>query len=100
MPRQEKAMNHHAVSEFQSVGQGALVTDGRAPGVDLDSLRYATERAQEWLLGIQKDDGHWSGELEGDSILETEYVLLLQFLGNPDRQKVRKLCNYVIRKWQ
>ena len=40
------------------------------------------------------------GELEGDTILETEYVLMFQFLGNPDKGKLRKLCNYAVRKWQ
>jgi squalene-hopene/tetraprenyl-beta-curcumene cyclase len=65
-----------------------------------EALNSAISRAREWLLGIQQTDGHWSGELEGDTILETEYVLLHQFLGNPDRGKLRKLCNYVLRKWQ
>ncbi len=64
------------------------------------TVEKAVVRAQEWLLARQNADGHWVGELEGDTILETEYVLMFQFLGNPDREKLRKLCNYVLRRWQ
>ena len=41
----------------------------------------ARDRAADWLLYAQKPDGHWVGELEGDTILESEYVLLMAFLG-------------------
>lgn len=44
-------------------------------------LDEAIERASQWLLSQQRDDGHWCGELEGDSILESEYILLLAYLG-------------------
>ncbi len=65
-----------------------------------EAVDDAISRARDWLLSIQQEDGHWVGELEGDSILETEYVLLFQFLGNPNRAKLQKLCNYAIRHWQ
>jgi squalene-hopene/tetraprenyl-beta-curcumene cyclase len=44
-------------------------------------LDEAIERASQWLLAQQRDDGHWCAELEGDSILESEYILLLAYLG-------------------
>lgn len=72
----------------------------RSEVVQRIAVEEAIARARDWLLAMQHEDGHWVGELEGDTILETEYVLLLQFLGNPDRNKLRKLCNYVIRRWQ
>ncbi len=68
--------------------------------IDLRQLQESITKAQDWLLKAQRLDGHWVGELEGDTILETEYVLLLQFLGNPDQGKLAKLTNYVIRHWQ
>jgi squalene-hopene/tetraprenyl-beta-curcumene cyclase len=43
--------------------------------------RRAILRTRQYLLGQQQDDGHWVGELEGDSILQSEYILLLAFLG-------------------
>ena len=33
------------------------------------------------LLGCQESDGHWCGELQGDSILESEYLLMKFILG-------------------
>jgi len=78
----------------------ARTRPAQAPEVAAESVQKAITRAQDWLLAIQREDGHWVGELEGDTILETEYVLMLQFLGEPDREKIRKLCNYVVRRWQ
>ena len=31
----------------------------------------AVSAAREHLLAIQREDGHWCGELEGDTILES-----------------------------
>jgi squalene-hopene/tetraprenyl-beta-curcumene cyclase len=35
------------------------------------------------------------GELEGDTILESEYVLLRHFMGCLDADRLRKLANYL-----
>jgi squalene-hopene/tetraprenyl-beta-curcumene cyclase len=63
-------------------------------------LTAAIQRAQDWLLAEQQSDGHWVAELEGDTILETDYALLLYFLGDPPADKMRKLCNYILQRWQ
>ncbi len=34
-----------------------------------------------WLMSQQDPEGFWCGELEGDSILQSEYILLLAWLG-------------------
>jgi len=39
------------------------------------------ERAILALKGLQRPDGHWCGELEGDSILQSEYLLMKWILG-------------------
>ena len=39
------------------------------------------ERAILALKSLQKPDGHWCGELEGDSILQSEYLLMKWILG-------------------
>jgi len=67
--------------------------------ISLEAVSNAIASAQDFLLERQNPDGYWVAELEGDSILESEYVLLLQFLGKRDTRKFRKLANY-IRKWQ
>jgi squalene-hopene/tetraprenyl-beta-curcumene cyclase len=52
----------------------------------------------EWLLARQHEDGHWRAALEGDTILESEYLLLLAWLdrfGSPEVpgaiQRIRSL---------
>jgi squalene-hopene/tetraprenyl-beta-curcumene cyclase len=37
-----------------------------------------------------EEDGHWCGELEGDTILESGYILTLYFLGRAEEDRVRK----------
>lgn len=36
----------------------------------------AAARTAEWLRACQSPDGHWRGPLEGDTILESEYLLI------------------------
>jgi squalene-hopene/tetraprenyl-beta-curcumene cyclase len=54
-------------------------------------LRQAIARTQQWLLHQQRGDGHWVGELEGDTILESEYILLLAWLGR-EHEPIAKKC--------
>jgi squalene-hopene/tetraprenyl-beta-curcumene cyclase len=59
-------------------------------------LDTVLERARRCLIGLQKPDGHWCGELQGDTILESEYILLMAFLGREKEDKVRKAANYIL----
>ncbi len=47
------------------------------------------------MLTRQAEDGHWCAELEGDTILESEYVIYLHFIDQFDAEKIRKLANYI-----
>ncbi len=47
----------------------------------VDQTRLALKTAADRLLNKQRPDGHWCAELEGDTILESEYAILLAFLG-------------------
>jgi len=58
-------------------------------------LRSAVHAARQALLSRQKPDGHWVGELQGDTILESEYALLLAFLGRLNDPDVGKLATYI-----
>ncbi len=64
----------------------------------LDAVRETADRGRAALLAQQKPDGHWVGELEGDTILESEFILLLAFLGKETEPRVRKLANYLLAK--
>ena len=63
--------------------RSVLVAERRAPAQPEPTSRVlrALEAARHRLLDLQKADGHWCAELEGDTILESEYVLLLHYLG-------------------
>jgi len=80
-----------------------------------ERLERAIGRSRDHLLSIQHDEGYWVGELEGDTILESEYILLLAFLDgcerqarDPDRrllepdspwaEKARRAANYILQK--
>ena len=52
---------------------------------DRRRLIEVLRRAVAALLREQRADGHWRGELEGDSILESEYILMKFILGQEDR---------------
>jgi len=59
-------------------------------------LTAAIQRACRCLLNRQQPDGHWVGELQGDTILESEYVLLLAFLGREDDPRVARAARYLL----
>ena len=64
-----------------------------------ESHRYsaitALERAMSALLGKQAAGGWWVGELQGDSILESEYLLLKWILGQEHDPDLRKIANHL-----
>ena len=61
-------------------------------------VRTAIGRTKQWLLSRQNDDGHWCAELEGDTILESEYILLMTYLGREDSEVAHRAANYLIKK--
>ncbi|HTQ37870.1 MAG TPA: prenyltransferase/squalene oxidase repeat-containing protein [Pirellulales bacterium] len=62
------------------------------------ALRQAIFRTQQWLLAQQQPDGFWVAELEGDTILESEFLLLLAFLGEEQSPLARKCARHLLEK--
>ncbi len=60
------------------------------------SLDRAICDAQVCLRALQNPDGHWCAELQGDTILESEYVLLMAFLGRAGEERIRKAARYIL----
>src|SRR3954454_21533888 len=60
-----------------------------------DRLSEAMGATSRWLLDRQHGEGYWVGELEGDTILESEYVLLMAYLGRLDDPICAKACHYI-----
>lgn len=84
------------VAEFDSEELGAKPAS-LEPSLSLD-VRRAILLARNWFLDRQARDGHWVGELEGDTILESEYILLLAYLGRFDDPILKKAANYLLEK--
>jgi squalene-hopene/tetraprenyl-beta-curcumene cyclase len=63
-----------------------------------DRVGAAVESAQSYLLSLQAADGHWCGELEGDTIVESEYLLTLYLLGRSGEARARKAAEYIRRQ--
>jgi squalene-hopene/tetraprenyl-beta-curcumene cyclase len=68
-------------------------TEGAVLERSASGVSRAIAAAFQRLLSLQKPDGHWCGELEGDSILESEYVITLHFLGRLDDPRVGKAAD-------
>jgi len=68
------------------------VTRPASPPSEVD---IAIERAQSTLLAAQAPDGHWVGELEADSTITSEYLLLGHLLDRVDRDREAKMVNYL-----
>ncbi|HEV3435954.1 MAG TPA: squalene--hopene cyclase [Gemmata sp.] len=60
-----------------------------------EEVAAAMDRGRTGLIARQNPDGHWVGELEGDTILESEFILLLAFLGKHDDPRVKRAANYL-----
>jgi squalene-hopene/tetraprenyl-beta-curcumene cyclase len=71
-------------------------TGGPVPlrGLELSrsALEEAIARSRQHLIGLRRADGHWCGVLEGDSILESEYFLMLWYLGFGAQPRCRQLA--------
>src|SRR6478752_7121061 len=64
----------------------------------LPRVTAAIESTRDWLLARQHSDGHWCAELEGDTILESEYILLLAWLGQEQSSIAKKGAAYIVEK--
>jgi squalene-hopene/tetraprenyl-beta-curcumene cyclase len=61
-------------------------------------VRRAIHQTRQWLLAQQDADGSWCAELEGDTILESETILLMAFLGHEDTDLAKRLAAYIVEK--
>jgi len=66
------------------------------PPVDDADAEQAVARTAEWLLDHQAADGHWRAPLEGDTILESEYILLFAWAGRLDDHRVRGAADRIL----
>jgi squalene-hopene/tetraprenyl-beta-curcumene cyclase len=63
--------------------------------IDTNRVERAIQRSQERMLLLQAPAGYWLGELEADTTITAEYLLLRHLLGTPDREIERKALRYL-----
>jgi len=68
---------------------------GLSPDAFAESVSEAVALTRDYLLDRQQPEGYWVGELEGDTILESEYALLLTYLGQEKSETIRRLAAYI-----
>ncbi len=88
-----------------------LVSDNSMPNVSIDAvtrrstshsvsqvdaLDDAVRRSQAWFLSKQHaSEGYWVAELEADTTLTSEYLMLRRFLDRVDPERERKAVHYL-----
>ena len=65
-----------------------------------EAVDSAIERSQGYFRRCQYPEGYWSGQLESNTTMEAEYLMLSHFLGRVDRERWRKLTNLMLSKQQ
>ena len=66
---------------------------------DLSSrVAVAVDAARKFLFSQQHEDGYWCGELEADTTLESDYILLHTLLGTGKQERYQKCCNYILQR--
>jgi len=60
------------------------------------AVEEAVRRGRQWLLSVQFEEGYWVHELEADTTLTSEYLMLRRFLDLVDKEKERKAVRYLI----
>ena len=58
----------------------------------------AVRRTRDLLLAQQNDEGYWLGELQGDTILESEYILLLAWMNREGSDVAKQAAEYIRRQ--
>jgi squalene-hopene/tetraprenyl-beta-curcumene cyclase len=62
---------------------------------EINRIEIAWQRARDALLRLQHPDGYWVGELQGDSILESEYILMKFILEQENDPDLPRIANYL-----
>src|SRR5437588_5007265 len=64
---------------------------------DLSSrVAAAIGGARNYLFSQQHEEGYWCGELEADTTLESDYIMLHTLLGTGDSERFQKAARYIL----
>jgi squalene-hopene/tetraprenyl-beta-curcumene cyclase len=65
--------------------------------VGLERITQGISRAKDWLFDQQHPDGYWCGELEADSMLESDYIFMHTLLGTGEPGRMERAINEILR---
>ncbi len=98
-PRARLAPTLRLVSDNPSPTVAAEVSSRRAVGTpsaaQSESLDEAIRKSQGWFLARQHAKGFWVAELEADTTLTSEYLMLRRFLQLVDPEREQKAVRYL-----
>ncbi len=63
-----------------------------------NTLDQAIERSRDFFFREQTSQGYWWAELESNVTITAEYIMLFHFMGMVDKEKERKMANYLLSK--
>ncbi len=81
--------------DSQEIGLETVISSDDFVTDQENTLDGVIEAARQSLLARQAEDGHWFFELEADTTIPSEYIILNHFLGEIDNHIERKLANYI-----
>jgi len=100
MEGHDPEMSSGQLGHSQARTNGSVASSNQGAVPDLASIQTrvgpAVERTRDHLLSLQHEDGHWCAELQGDTILESEYILLLAFLGKGQSPRAKEAAAYML----
>jgi squalene-hopene/tetraprenyl-beta-curcumene cyclase len=73
---------------------------GSSAKISAQTLDAAVQKAADALSKLQRSDGHFVFELEADATIPAEYVLLRQFLAEPDDLELERKIGVYLRRIQ
>src|SRR5580693_9420107 len=76
-------------------GSNPLLRFGKIEGLRT-RVSAAITAARKQLFSQQHEEGYWCGELEADTTLESDYILLHTLLGSIDEVRFQKCANYIL----
>jgi len=104
----------HALTSFNGVTPDTTPPQDAKPGAKIhhlppslwkkkegethSPLDQAIERSRDFFFREQLPAGYWWAELESNCTITAEYIMLFHFLGMVDKNKERKMANYLLSK--
>src|SRR5579862_7448699 len=78
-----------------SLGSNPLLRFGKIEEL-ATRVGTAVAAARKFLFSQQHEEGYWCGELEADTTLESDYILLHTLLGTGNPERIAKAARYIL----